>query len=197
MPSLLFFDGARAATSCTRTVAAQPVDAPLRGSLLSRCPEAYNQVINQFGVGTNPRYAVRDSSGDGRADTFCNIFVWDVTRAMSVELPHWVTADGTPSNAGQGTEVSANALCRWLGRHGEKYGWRRVDAATAQYRANQGQPTVVVWENPNGPGHVAVVRPGTFGSAGPAMAQAGQQNFNQGAVGDGFGTRAVTYWTHL
>lgn len=39
----------------------------------------------------------------------------------------------------------------------------------------------------SGHGHVAVVRPGSVNAGGPAIAQAGRHNFNEGHVTNGFG----------
>jgi peptidoglycan hydrolase-like protein with peptidoglycan-binding domain len=53
-----------------------------------------------------------------------------------------------------------------------------------------------VWKNPGGIGHVAMVRPGQVTSQGPAIAQAGSKNFNNGHVKDSFGNRPVQYWVN-
>ena len=62
--------------------------------------------------------------------------------------------------------------------------------------ANQGNPAIASWRNPSGIGHIGVVRPGEVTSRGPALAQAGGRNFNDGHVMDGFGNRQVEYWVH-
>jgi hypothetical protein len=54
----------------------------------------------------------------------------------------------------------------------------------AQTTANNGQPSVAVWGNSGGIGHVAMIRPGEYSKAkGPIIAQAGGLNINSGAVG--------------
>lgn len=174
------FDGTRPASGTTNTRAWEPVNAPLRSNSSNRSATRYADVINQFAVGRNPRYAPRNGN------TYCNIFVWDVTRAMGAELPHWVN----------GRELDANSVNRWLHQSGGANGWRRVDARTAQAYANAGRPSVASWRNPAGIGHIAMVRPGQITSAGPAAAQAGARNFNNGHIANGFGSRQPEYWVH-
>jgi peptidoglycan hydrolase-like protein with peptidoglycan-binding domain len=190
----LQFDGSRPAQGTTNTNAAQVTNPPLRGDPSRRNRATYDDVINQFAVGNNPRYTPRDSSGDGIRDTFCNIFVWDVTRAMGAEIPHWVDSKGNPTGVGKGRELSANGTVDWLHQNGNRHGWKKVSAQEAQRLANQGHPAVAVWKNPGGIGHVAVVRPGEVTSKGPAIAQAGARNFNSGHVKDSFGNAPVEYW---
>ena len=184
------YDGQHAAPGTTNTRAWIPVDAPLRGDPANRNAATYADVIDQFAVGQNPRHQRRDGN------TYCNIFAWDVTRAMGAEIPHWVDANGNPTAVGQGREMNANAGHRWLETHGERFGWREVSAEEAQRLANQGHPTVASWENPGGIGHIAVVRPGEINERGPAIAQAGSRNFNDGHVMDSFGTRPVQYFVN-
>ncbi|MHB8876517.1 MAG: peptidoglycan-binding protein [Myxococcaceae bacterium] len=173
-------NGATPAPATRNTRAWEPVNAPLRSDPSDRSAARYADVINQFGVGVNPRYARRDGN------TYCNIFVWDVTRAMGAEIPHWVA----------GRELNANSVNAWLHQTGPAAGWRKVDARTAQDFANRGRPAVASWRNPSGIGHVAMVRPGTVTSAGPASAQAGGRNFNFGHIANGFGSRQPEYWVH-
>ncbi len=200
LTSGLIYDGTRPAPGTTNTNAARPIDAPLKGDPNHRTAETYNNVINQFAVAHNPRYAIRDSSGDGIKDTFCNIFVWDVTRAMGAEIPHWVDRrTGQPTtvyNYSQSRELDANATMDWLRQHGAQHGWRRVSAEEAQRLANEGHPTMVGWKNPSGIGHVAIVRPGNINERGPAIAQAGSTNVNYAHVRDTFGNRPVEYWVN-
>ncbi|HEX8701838.1 MAG TPA: peptidoglycan-binding domain-containing protein [Myxococcaceae bacterium] len=192
----LQFDGTRPAQGTTNTHAAQPTHPPVKGDPSRRNRATYDEVINQFAVGHNGRYTPRDSSGDGIRDTFCNIFVWDVTGAMGAEIPHWVDTNGNRVGVGQGRELSANGTVDWLHQHGNRHGYRKVSAEEAQRLANQGHPAVVVWKNPGGIGHVAVVRPGQVTSQGPAIAQAGGRNFNQGHVKDSFQNAPVEYWVN-
>lgn len=174
------FNGASPAAATRNVRAWEPVNAPVSSTPADRSASRYADVINQFAVGTNPRYAPRGGN------TYCNIFVWDVTRAMGSEIPHWV---------GQ-RELDANGVNAWLNHSGTAAGWRRVDARTAQEWANKGRPSVASWNNPGGIGHGAMVRPGAVTSSGPASAQAGGRNFNFGHIANGFGSRQPEYWVH-
>jgi peptidoglycan hydrolase-like protein with peptidoglycan-binding domain len=167
-----------------------PTSPPVKGDPAARSAQLYDQVINQFAVGVNPRYAQRGGN------TYCNIFLWDVTRAMGVEIPHWVDGAGNPQPPFSGRELDANDTHRWLNQHGARFGWRKVDAAEAQVLANAGHPAVASWLNPGGIGHVGVVRPGQVGPNGPALAQAGAKNFNQGSVFDVFPRNGTEFWVN-
>jgi predicted chitinase/LysM repeat protein len=184
------FDGTRPAPGTTNTQAWIPVEAPLQGSPSNRNADTYADVIDQFGVASNPRYQPRDGN------TYCNIFAWDVTKAMGAEIPHWVDGAGNPTGVGQGRELDANGGHLWLQNHGPAHGWREVSAQEAQQMANQGHPTVASWHNPGGIGHIGVVRPGEINERGPALAQAGARNFNEGHVKDSFGNANVKYFVN-
>jgi len=187
------YDGRTPAPETTSQRAARPVSPPVTNSAAAgRSRETYDQAINQFGVGSNPRYARRNGN------TYCNIFASDVTRAMGADIPHWVRRDGSPAEAGDrgAYEMNANATARWLANHGERHGWRRATAAEAQANANQGRPAVATRDNPGGIGHIVVVRPGEMTDRGPAIAQAGARNFNQGHIGDVFRRSQPDYWIH-
>ncbi len=177
-----------------------PVDAPLRGDLMARSLETYDDVIDQFEVEENPRYGLRED------DSYCNVFLWDVTRAMGAEIPAWVGEDGepVPPFTDQDQKIwahddwyrmSANDINGWLKRHGAQYGWREVSAEQAQDFANQGHPTVASWYDPQGIGHTGVVRPGSM-SNGPALAQAGTRNVNHAHVYDFFPREGTQFFFH-
>ena len=189
------YDGRTPAPETTSRRASAAVSPPLTNSAAQgRDPNTYSQVINQFAVGDNPRYARRNGN------TYCNIYAWDVTRAMGAELPHWRRYDGTPAEPFErgAWEMNANGTARWLNEHGERYGWRQVSAEEAQAHANRGGPAVAIRENQGGIGHVAVVRPGEMTDRGPAIAQAGARNFNEGHVRDVWrnSRRQPQYWVH-
>jgi hypothetical protein len=172
-----------------------PADAPLKSAPGERNPDLYSAVIDQFAVEKNPRYR-RDQQGKG--ETYCNIFIWDVTRAMGAEIPHWVGQENNSSVLGKGIELDANGVIRWLQVQGE---WQEVGPERAQDLANQGFPVVAAWLNPGGIGHIAVVRPGVYSSVqGPTIAQSGGTNFNHGTVAQGFQSipagQEVVYYHH-
>ncbi len=170
------YDGKTPAPGTTEHRRSYPTKPPLRGDASSRSQALYDQVLNQFAAGHNPRYAHRGRS------TYCNIFVWDVTRAMGAEVPHWVDDAGNPVGFNKGHEMNANATNRWLNKHGARFGWRKVTLEQGQALANQGKPVVASWRNPKpkGIGHIAMIRPGDLDpEAGPWLAQAGAVNSNR------------------
>jgi hypothetical protein len=166
------YDGNTPAPGTTETRRSFPTNPPLHSEPGQRSPTLYDNVINQFAAGNNPRYAHRNGS------TYCNIFAWDVTRAMGAEIPHWVDASGNPTML-KGNELNANAVNEWLHKHGARFGWRKSTLSDAVDQANQGCPVVASWANAGGIGHIAVIRPGIATAAeGPWMAQAGATNAN-------------------
>ena len=60
----------------------RPVTPAITSSFNSRSPELYRAVIDQFQVETAERYRPFRNG-----NTYCNIYVWDVTRAMGAEIP--------------------------------------------------------------------------------------------------------------
>jgi hypothetical protein len=183
----LLYDGTMPAPGTVETRRSYRNNPPVTGDPSNRSRMLYDNVINQFAVGVNPRY--KQKFTDGKiTSTYCNIFSWDVTRAMGAEIPHWVDSAGERMAPLQGSEISANATNDWLHKHGSRHGWRKVaDPGEAQALANDGHPVVASWKNlkrrPNGrpySGHIAIVRPGNLGKKGPHIAQAGAKNFNTG-----------------
>ena len=69
---------------------------PLTNEVGNRSMDNYQAVLNEFGVETNPRYLQRNGN------TYCNIFVWDATKAMGAEIPHWVNSSGDAVDVGKG-----------------------------------------------------------------------------------------------
>lgn len=175
-------------------------EAPITSTTANRDPRLLEAVIKQCGVATSPRYRANQQ---GYGETYCNIFLWDVTRALGCEIPHWISRTDQKSPAAPGSnafETDANTVCDWLANHGPDFGWSKADAAAALTNAKAGKPAAVVWKNPGGIGHVAVVCPGEANPAkGVPIAQAGATNFDDGFLTDGFGqsrTSLVTYYIH-
>lgn len=164
----------------------EPVEAPLQGNPLRRDPAAYAAVLDQFEVQKNPRYARTQK------DTFCNIFVWDATKAMGCEIPHWYDpATGLPTPMGKGSEQRVEHMAAWLDTHGDEAGWVRVVEATARIKAAAGKPVVALYRAPRGQiGHVAMVLP--TGN----IAQAGAVSLWGAPIVVGFGKLHVEFWSH-
>lgn len=176
---------------------------PLTNHIGERSAQTYRSVIDQFNVEGNERYR---TNKNGTNDTYCNIFTWDVTRAMGAEIPHFVTSGGVPVEAaGAGAkELDANSVNDWLNTQGAQYGWRKATPEEAQAYANQGMPAVTSWKNPSGHGHLQVVSPsmnGTYDAQkGVAIAQAGRQLIDYGYATDSYGEgklSEVEYFVHI
>lgn len=169
------------------------VDIPITNEPGDRDPRVYDAVLNQFAVGYNSRYVQRPGK------TYCNVYVWDATKAMGAEIPHWVDKNGNPVAVNTGSELNANRTIEWLEKHGVEKGWREVSVEEAKTLADKGQPVVATWKNPDpsSPGHVAMVRPGEYTASDPPhIAQAGGKNFNDDTVDEGFADRSVVYYAH-
>lgn len=175
-----------------------PVKVPAEPLNVPRSAEAYSRAIDALPLFESQRYQPHGGA------TFCNIYVWDCTRLLGCEVPHWVNGSGMGSGIPTdgpflgAREQTANDMADWLQVDGPRYGWGSVTTNDAQWHANVGNPTVAVWRNPSGTGHIAMVRPGELHpEKGPCIAQAGKRNFRSGHVRDGFGAHPVEYFVHL
>lgn len=181
----------------------KPCNVALTGKAGERNPRLLSAVIDQFDVEGAARYKPYRR---GR-DTYCNIFVWDVTSALSCEIPHYVDratgrARSFPDVRGA-VELDANGVCGWLAEHGAANGWREVSAQEAQAYANSGHPAVTAWNNPKGTGHVQMVRPSSSGgydaARGVTVAQSGGRNLNYAHISSTMrldSLKAVRYYVH-
>lgn len=145
---------------------------------LPRSPVALYDLIASFKVETNEKYRKRDVTGDGRDETFCNLFLHDVTTALEAPVPL----------------LLANAQVIWMDEIGKAKGWQPVDVHKAEVLCNEGYPVVVGWSNPRGHGHVAIGCPSN--EPGLHVAQAGAANFTCRPVSRGFGLTNFKMWAH-
>lgn len=103
------------------------------------------------------------------ANTFCNIFVNDITRILHCEMVN------NPAN----TTVAQMRL--WLTQNGAANGWQEHPSTAgnmAQNFVNDGHVAVMMWSNSVASDHVALIRPGqgridAQGRFWPRVAQAG------------------------
>ena len=134
--------------------------------------------IDQFDVEHAERYRVRDVDGDGIKETFCNIFVSDVTRAMWADIPHRIN--------GKWQLVHDNAS--WLKAGTD--GWHHCSGEEAQAVADLGRPAVAVYDPADiKHGHIAMIVP-SEGAHGIWIAQAGARNYRRAPIAMGFGAFA-------
>jgi hypothetical protein len=146
---------------------------------LPRSSENYKRVLDSLDVEHNARFQKRDITGDGRDETFCNWLVADACGLLEVHLP-------------KGLKAREQVI--WLaGSDGKLAGWFECQAKDAGEHANLGHPTIAGWVNPDPErsSHVAMLR-----SSG-RVCQAGARNYNDTPILNGFGVRAVRYFTHL
>jgi hypothetical protein len=119
---------ASAAELTTRDVW-KAIVAPVQSVHGQRSGATYARVLAQFNVGTNPRY-----EPDGPEKNRGHIFIWDVTRAMGCEIPHFVGAK----------ELSLSQTCDWLRHEGPMRGWRKVSDNDVFGAAQAGYPLIAV-----------------------------------------------------
>ena len=175
------FDGVTPAPEVTSRDVWKAFNAPLQSREGRRSPDLYKQVINQFAAGHNPRYEAEDPNKP-RA----HIFVWDVTRAMNAEIPHFVGP----------RELSLAQTCDWLRHEGPMRGWRRADMQGAVTAANEGKPVVALPKNTTLRG-LGVVRPGEVGPDGrPRFAAAGHHRGNDLGAQEALGVSALEFFVH-
>jgi hypothetical protein len=150
-----------------------------------RSPENYAAALHQFNVKEDERYR------PWLKKTWCNIFVWDGTRALGCEIPHWFDpATGHPTKPFVGGEMTANMMGAWFEEFGVAHGWSRIPGPDADARGAAGFPTVAQWSNPTGgSGHVAFL--------------VGEGQVHQAGAVNGvydirhvFGDRLFNCWTH-
>jgi hypothetical protein len=105
------------------------VKAPVSSREGKRSPELTEQVLAQFAVGTNPRYQ-DDAPGKPRG----HIFVWDVSRAMGCEIPHFAGA----------RELTLPQTVDWLRHEGPMRGWLKTSDYDVFEHAALGQLVVAI-----------------------------------------------------
>jgi len=178
----------------------RPTTPAITSDLNSRSPELYRAVINQFQVETAERYRPFRNG-----NTYCNIYVWDVTSAMGAEIPLYTDpATGQPRyypDTRGAKSMGAIAMEQWLSTCGPAYGWREADAETAQMYANRGKPAVTT---AGSLGHVQIICPSRDGKfdkiRGVTVAQAGRIVTNYTNISSIYGSSSlnnkVRYWIY-
>ncbi|MCL2627813.1 MAG: hypothetical protein FWD44_03850 [Oscillospiraceae bacterium] len=178
----------------------RPTTPAISSTINNRSASLYTAVVDQFNVEQSERYR------PGRqGNTYCNIFAWDVTRAMGAELPYYTDPKtGAPMiypDIKGAKYMMARDMDKWLEEHGPKYGWHQVDAEAAQMHANAGRPVVT---SANHTSHMQVVIPSKDGNYDPvrgvAIAQAGRIVSNYMHISGIYGANTlknnIRYWVH-
>jgi hypothetical protein len=124
--------------------------------------------------------------------TYCNIAFLDAVRMLGYPAPsYWfdpVTGDET--RPARGSEMLVNRMGPWMRTHGVARGWMlETRIGEALKLAHSGRLVGGLQENPNGHGHVVIVRPDGY------VAQAGARNASKLALRVAFtAQRPVQFW---
>lgn len=176
-----FYDGETAAKEVSTKSTWRALAAPVKSRGTKRSARVLWTVIDQFAVGTNPRY-MRANPNDLRA----HIFAWDVSMAMECEIPHYKL----------GREMTCGATIDWVRFKATESGWRRVDQAAAIAAADRGELVLAISKDPKASA-LAVVRPGGAGDDGkPRVASGGVPKGNDLGVTEAVGAE-VMYFAHV
>lgn len=158
----------------------------------ARSPSNLRKALSQFNVNENARY--RPFTIDKKLVTWCNIFRWDGTRALGVEVPHWfnpANGEPVPHHTPRSREMAANMVEDWMREFGARRGWKQVSRKEGENDAMSGKVVVLNWKNEEGRhGHEAFLLPdGKVIQAGAHCGVFGlEQVFPQ--------PLAVTFWSH-
>jgi hypothetical protein len=173
-----FFDGITPAEGTDSPETWKAVNAPVQSRPRRRSGRVLWSLLDQFAVEHNPRYT--GTNGD-RA----HVFVWDVSRAMECEVPHFKA----------GREMTVIQMVDWMRVEGSTRGWRRTNAQGALEAADRGELVLAFARDPKQK-LVAIVRPGGAGDDGiPRVATAGPKRGNDLSVREAIGN-SVEYFVH-
>jgi hypothetical protein len=106
--------------------------------------------------------------------TYCNRLVHDVAYVLDHPMPR--RPDGWP--------MLANDMIEWMSDN-----WRTVEWKLAISRADRGRLVVFGWKNPDGHGHVGIIRPSMMEITKPSQIptmQAGFRNWDANPLGLAF-----------
>jgi len=175
------FDGQSAPTELTQRDLWKAVVAPVQSQEDGRTRGLLEQVLKQFAVANNPRYEP-DAPDKPRG----HIYVWDVSRAMACEIPHFLGAK----------ELSLGQTVDWLRHEGPMRGWRRAEAQDAVAAANEGLLAIAMPKEPRLK-HLAVVIPQDQPpDLLPVVAGAGVKRGWALPVGEVFGMKRIELFVH-
>jgi len=173
------YDGIHAPPALTAIDTWKATIPPAQSMFGRRSKRGLLNVIQQFAAGHNPRYAP-DANGQSRA----HIFVWDVSRAMGCEIPHFL----------QGRELSLAQTVDWMKMTSHTRGWRKLLPDTALKEVEQGNLGIVVPKDKKLK-TIAVLRPrSSDGVVRVAAAVPGKGN--EVSVHEALGTADIELYVH-
>lgn len=142
---------------------------------------AYLEAIARLDVEHAEKYRRRDVTGDGIPETWCNRFCSDACHELGALLPYML--------------VDGQLI--WLESYAAREaGWEECSPARAEACASMGFPTLAIWSNPKGHGHISMVCPSLGGQLGLHIAQAGSTNYANAPIASGFGHLQPRFFTH-
>ncbi|MGQ0505353.1 MAG: hypothetical protein ACT4TC_08530 [Myxococcaceae bacterium] len=179
-PSLptVSYDGAKPDPLLASRDLWKAVTAPVQSREGKRTGLIYRQAINQFGVGNNPRYEPEDN-GASRA----HIFVWDLSRAMGAEIPHFLGS----------RELSFVQTVDWIRYEGGDRCWLKCELARAIQAADSGMPVLAIPKDIKLRG-LAVLRPEERTPDGKPLFAA--LSGNNVSLNDALGVVAAEFYFH-
>ncbi|MBL8924026.1 MAG: hypothetical protein JNJ54_34535 [Myxococcaceae bacterium] len=122
-------DGSSPLPECLGRETWRALKAPFTSKEGKRTKESYEQAYKQFAIGFNDRYD-EDAPGKPRG----HIYVWDVSKAMGCEIPHFSGA----------RELTLVQTLDWLRHEGPLRGWLKIAETEAANYANKGMLVVVI-----------------------------------------------------
>lgn len=173
------FDGVHPAPGVAAIDTWKATIPPAQSMFGRRSKRGYLNVIAQFAAGHNPRYAP-DAKGQPRS----HVFVWDVSRAMGCEIPHFLG----------GRELSLAQTVDWMKLSSQQRGWRKVKLETALQQVELGNLAIMVPRDPKKK-LIAVLRP-REGHAELRVAAAVPETGNDMPALDVMGTNDVELYVH-
>jgi hypothetical protein len=175
------YDGITAPLELTGRDLAKIFQAPVQNREGRRARHAYEQIIKQFAVASNPRYDA-ESPDASRG----HIFVSDVSRAMHCEIPH---NDG-------GRELSLSQACAWMREKALGHGWRVIDLEVVLQTVADGH-LVIALPTEATVNHLAVVPPqDTVDPSDLLLAGLGAERGAGLPASKIFGSSGVVFYTH-
>jgi hypothetical protein len=184
----LLYDGVTPAEGVTLTRSDVSIEAPVQSNPGERTVLYTQNVINQYAVASNPRYAPRPPELRDAG----HLFVFDVMNSLHTSLARAFPA----SFPGMFRPGAAAELWKWLNETARTRGWRAVEGMALLEALGRGLPVIAMADTPVGP-RLAVVEPGSTGPGGKPRLASGHEPRGQEQTPERiFGTAAVRYLAH-
>lgn len=184
----LVYDGRAPAEGLSLTHPETSLRAPVQSYPGQRTVIHTQNVINQYAVAVNPRYAARAQEPRDSG----HLFVFDVMSSQHTTLER-----AFPTSAsGHFRPGTPAELWKWLNETAPSRGWRAVEGPALQEAAARGLPVIALARTAAGP-RFAVVEPGPLGPGGkPLLASAHEPRGQRQMPEKIFGASAVRYLVH-